>query len=114
MRGHEQIIEMRMDGLAPSCVFIDDFDLNWDMANAKYSDEEDSNVVCVHGDNPRTLDLSFLVGLDVRITSDSERRSKALFEKAVASGAKTVASYSCTGKGNGKMMIFLDGKTFTA
>ena len=113
MRGHEQIIEMRMDGVAPSCVFIDDFPIDWDMANAKYSDEEDSNVVCVHGDNPRTVNLSFLVGLDVRITSDSERRSKALFEKAVACGAKTVAAYSCTGKGNGKMLIHIDGKSQT-
>jgi hypothetical protein len=111
MRGNNEIIEMRMDGFAPSCVFIDDYNLNWDIANALYEDEEDSHVVCVYGDNPRTLDLSFLVGLDVRITSTTERRAKALFDSAVKNGAKSVASYSCTGRGNGKMLIYIDGKS---
>jgi hypothetical protein len=39
-----------------------------------------------------TIDLRFLVGLTVSISSQSEGRAKALFGKAKKCGAKTVAA----------------------
>jgi hypothetical protein len=107
MQGYEKIIEMRMAGYMPSCVFIDDFKIE----PSKWSQEGDFLNVCVEGDSIGTLDLSFLIGLDVRITANTENRAHEIFEAAIANGAKTVASYSCTGKCTGKMLIYIDGKS---
>lgn len=106
MNGHEKIIGMRMAGEKPSCVFIDDFK----MEKSKFAQDDDYLSICVEGDNIKTLDLRFLNGLDVRATANTENRAKEIFDAAVSNGAKTVASYSCTGKGTGKMFMHIDGK----
>jgi hypothetical protein len=107
MQGHDKVIQMRMAGEMPSCVFIDDFKVE----PSKWAQETDFLSVCVEGDNLKTLDLRFLVGLDVRATANTENRAREIFEAAIANGAKSVASYSCTGRGNGKMLIHIDGKS---
>jgi hypothetical protein len=107
MQGHEKIIQMRMAGYMPSCVFIDDFKIQ----PSKWSQDSDFLNVCVEGDSIGTLDLSFLVGLDVRTTANTENRAKDIFDAAIKNGAKTVAAYSCTGRGSGKMLIHIDGKS---
>ena len=106
MRGHEKVIESRMNGVKPSCVFIDDFK----MEKSKWAQEDDFLSICVEGDNLKTLDLRLLNGLDVRATANTENRAKEIFDAAVSNGAKTVAAYTCTGKGTGKMLIHIDGK----
>ncbi len=107
MRGHEKVIESRLNGVKPSCVFIDDFKIE----KSKWSQDDDFLTVCVEGDNIKTLDLRFLAGLDVSATANTEIRAREIFDAAIANGAKTVASYSCTGRGNGKMLIHIDGKS---
>lgn len=108
MRGHEKVIESRLNGIKPSCVFIDDFKIE----KSKWAQEDDFLSICVEGDNLKTLDLRFLNGLDVRATANTENRAKEIFDAAIKNGAKTVAAYSCTGKGTGKMLIHIDGSTY--
>lgn len=93
-----------MKGIKPSCVFIDDFKIE----KSKWSEESDFLNICVEGDNLKTLDLRFLNGLDVRATANTENRAKEIFDAAIKNGAKTVAAYSCTGRGTGKMLIHID------
>jgi len=92
MRGHEPIIAMRMRRLAPSFVFINDFpcDTSW-------FDDGDHATVSVAGDHIETLNLHFLVGLRVSISSESETRCKALYEACKRIGVETVAACHTTG-----------------
>jgi len=91
MRGHDQIIAMRLKGYVPEFLHIDDFEepnpfLEWQ----KKFEEDFTPVVCVSKDQLEMLDFRFLIGLTVNITSESESRAKKLFEIAKKAGAKTV------------------------
>jgi hypothetical protein len=91
MRGHEEIIKMRMQGYAPDYINLDDFAkpnrmIDWQ----KKFDESFTPIVCVSGDQIEMLDLRFLVNLTVNITSENEQRAKKLFDRAKKAGAKTV------------------------
>ena len=90
MRGHEGVIKMRMQGLAPVMVNIDDYEfksplIDWETHN-------DSPTICVNKENIESLDLRFLVGMLVSVSSCSEDRAKRLFNACKRAGAKTVAS----------------------
>ena len=87
MRGHQEIIEQRKRRLTPVFVFLNDYpcDTNW-FTNADYA------TVCCAGDNLASLDLSFLHGLKVSISSDSEKRARELFEACKQAGASSVAA----------------------
>jgi hypothetical protein len=98
MRGHEPILAMRKAGTAPSFVFINDFHCqparDWSNPGVKYGEQwpADHATVSTAGDALSSLDLRFLVGLKVSISSESEGRAKALFELCKKAGAKTVAA----------------------
>ncbi len=87
MRGHLKLIEMRMQRTRPGIVFVNDYacDTNWHNSG-------DAVTISTAGDVVQTLDLRFLVGLTVSVSSESEIRAKALFEKCKASGAEVVAA----------------------
>ena len=98
MLGHESIIAMRKSGRAPKVVFINDYPcqtaLDWQNPGDPYGEEWPADHATVSTwDTPlSSLDLRFTVGLMVIISSESESRAKAIFEKAIASGAKTVSA----------------------
>lgn len=96
-----------MAGEMPSCVFIDDFKIEPN----KWAQEDDFLNVCVEGDNLKTLDLRFLVGLDVRITANTESRALEIFNVAIKNNANSVAAYCCNNNGTGKMFVYMDGKS---
>lgn len=85
MRGHDKIIELRMQRKAPAMVFINDYP-------TKLHEDDHPNTVCTHGDVIQLLDLRFIVGLRVSIGSESEQRAKALMEACKNAGAKVVAA----------------------
>ncbi len=87
MRGHLKLIEMRMQRTRPGIVFVNDYtcDTNWHTHG-------DAVTISTAGDVIQTLDLRFLVGLTVSVSSPSEIRAKALFEKCKAAGAEVVAA----------------------
>ncbi len=87
MRGHLPIIEMRRAGKRPSFVFINDW-----LCPTDWAKHGDHATVSVAGDRIQTLDLRFLVGLRVSITSHDEQRARALFEAAKAHGAQAVGA----------------------
>lgn len=101
MRGHENIITLRKRGTSPKTVFVNDYpcDTDWYNPGAKYGQvwPSDHATVSTAGDVIQLLDMRYLVGLQVIISSGSETRAKALFEKAKASGAKTVAACQTIG-----------------
>lgn len=88
MRYHHEIIERRKGGLVPGVVFINDYP----MASDPNHDRLTMDTVCTDGDVIQTLDLRFVVGLKVSISSLSEVRAKALAEKCKAAGASVVAA----------------------
>jgi hypothetical protein len=87
MRGQDQIIQNRMDGKAPSIVFVNDYPCKTD-----WFEHGEQATICTHKDALRNLDMRFLVGLRVSISALSEERAKSLFERVKASGATTVAA----------------------
>ena len=98
MIGHLPLIAMRKRGIKPAIVFLNDWpcDTSKDWHNpgekAGESWEPDHATVNTVGDVIQLLDLRFLVGLQVSISSFSEIRAKALFDQAKAHGAITVAA----------------------
>lgn len=86
MRGHDKIIQVRMDGKAPAFVFINDYPCQTD-----WFEHNDHATICVHKDWIRTLDLRFLVGLSVSISASTEARAKDLRDACLAAGALRVA-----------------------
>jgi hypothetical protein len=87
MRGHEAIIELRRNRMAPPFVFINDYPCDTD-----WLQDRAGSTVCVAGDHIPALDLRYLIGLKVSISSESEARAKALFDACKAAGARTVAA----------------------
>lgn len=85
MRGHENIIRMRQAGKRPSFVFVNDWpcDTNW-------LETGDQATVCTAGDSISTLDLRFMVGLRVSVSSHCEERAKALYEACKSAGVEVV------------------------
>lgn len=87
MRGHERLIEYRLKGKAPRLVFVNDYPCKTDW----HENPGDAVTICTHGDPIETLDLRFLVGLRVSISTPSEKRAKTLFERVKKAGASAVA-----------------------
>lgn len=93
MRGHDKLIELRIKGRKPRIVFVNDYpcDIDW------FENSGSAVTVCTAGDDIATLDLRFLVGLTVSVSSPEENRAKALFE-ACKGYAAVVAAGCCTGR----------------
>jgi hypothetical protein len=87
MKGHENIIALRMQGHKPKIVFLNDYPCETD-----WFEHGDQATVCTHHDFMGSLDLRFLVGLTVSISATSESRAKALFERVKQAGAGVVAA----------------------
>jgi hypothetical protein len=87
MTGHEPIIAMRNGGKRPSFVFLNDYPCETD-----WHGHGEHATVCTAGDVVQLLDLRFLVGLRVSISSQSEVRAMALFEQCKAAGAECVGA----------------------
>lgn len=87
MRGHEQIIALRKQRLAPEIVFVNDFPCKTD-----WYERGDFPTITTAGDKIEYLDLRFLINLTVSICALSEERAKTLFKAAQACGATTIAA----------------------
>lgn len=87
MRGHQHLIEMRMNRRKPEIVFLNDYpcETNW-------LEHGECPTICTHGDDLKQLDLRFLVGLTVSISATVEKRAKQLFELVKSAGAAVVAA----------------------
>ncbi len=88
MNGHEKIIAMRQAGKAPKIVFLNDYPCNTDW----FENGDHATVFISQLDDPKTLDLRFLVGLTVSATGSTVKRAQELFEASKQAGAKTVAA----------------------
>lgn len=74
MKGHEALLQMRLNGKAPEYVFINDFPCKTDWM---LFDEE--VTINVDGDALKTLDLRMLVDLKIIAISTNLERAKTLF-----------------------------------
>lgn len=90
MRGHEKIIAFRKKRMMPEAIFIDDY--SFPSPHANWEENEDFPHVCTFGDVIETLDLRFLIGTQVHISTESESRGKALFNACKRHGAVTVVA----------------------
>lgn len=91
MRGHTEIIRLRMQGVCPKVVFLNDYPCQTD-----WFETGDHATVSTHNDAISALDLRFLAGLTVSISADTESRAKRLFERAKTCGAAVVAACHAT------------------
>jgi hypothetical protein len=89
MNGHQSVIDLRVhERKAPAMVFINDYPCATD-----WLEQRDKHAtICVHQDSLESLDLRFLVGLRVSISSETEARAKVLWKMARDSGAAAVAA----------------------
>ena len=116
MKGHEPIIAMRRNGIAPKIVFVNDF-----------PDVCAKTGTCMATMPPfpwmamrLEFDLRFLIGLMVSITGSTETRAKALAEKprllglqpwlrcTAKDGKRWITSWSEVWKRRATMAEFLD------
>lgn len=88
MRGHDAIVAMRLKGKRPAIVFVNDYPCD----EHDWAAHGDHATVCTHGDAIELLDLRFLIGCMVSISSTSEARARALFEAARKAGADVVGA----------------------
>ena len=85
MYGQEMLIEARNKGRKPAFVFINDYPCITD-----WFEHGGVPTVCVHGDDPKDIDLWFVQGSTVTISSEVEYRAKELFDIAIDAGAAVV------------------------
>lgn len=85
MRGHEKIIEMRRNRIAPKFVFLNDFQCDTDWF--EYREHATVDVSC---EQPELLDLRFLIGLRVSVTTTSEDRAKRFMNACKKAGAVAI------------------------
>jgi len=89
MIGHEPLIKMRMAGKAPQFIAIED---HKSLNAHEWHDWDDSPVICVVKDDLYTLDLRFVIGLTVFLTSFDDRRAKAIHQKLIDCKARVITS----------------------
>lgn len=87
MRGHEPLIQMRLEGFKPALVFLVDTPRRPD-----WHIHGDSPEVSIYDDHPERADLRFLVGLRVSITGRTLDRAQRFFEAAKRAGAEIVTA----------------------
>ena len=99
MRGHEPLIAMRKAGKGPDTVFLDDFPSpvarDWHDPGRRYGEKWPNDLATVElaqDDDPATLDLGFVAGMRVHISSMQEGRAKALSRRCKECGAIWVGS----------------------
>lgn len=92
MTGDKHIINLRLSGLTPEWVFINDYPCQ------APTDDKYPNL-CVSGDDIESLDLRFLVNLKVSGSSASESRCKALLNACKRHSVSLVAVSEVTGLG---------------
>lgn len=87
MRGHETIIQMRKAGRRPGIIFINDFP-----SSTRWGEWSEYAQVCTAGDSLADIDLRFVIGLKVSITSESQQRAKSIMQIAINCGATDVGA----------------------
>lgn len=87
MRGHEDLIKLRLQGLKPAWVYINDHKCRTD-----WRTDGMPATVCVAGEAISSLDMRFLVGLSVVVNADDKQRAVALFEAVKLTGAEFVVA----------------------
>lgn len=87
MKGHKDLIGMRMRGIKPAsvCIYDYEFDADW----MKWGELP---RVTVHKDKIIDIDLRFVVGMTVMIESYNQDRADHLFEKCINAGASIIAA----------------------
>ena len=90
MRGHEQVLEMRLiDRVTPTAIFVHDcalVDMAYECENGMPS------VGLSKSDVMQSLDLRFLMGCEVHAVFHDEQRAKEFFERAQQFKPNTLVS----------------------
>jgi len=90
MKGHENLIKMRLAGKKPNAIWVylrayPKWDFNWEVFSP-----DKPEVFIAPEDNIRLLDLRFAVGLTVHIIGNDEVRTRDVLSALVAANAKRV------------------------
>jgi hypothetical protein len=93
MRGHEHIIEMRMNRQKPAVVFLDTMPDASPLKAWRDWPEHSPAIATVWiepGDVPHRLDLRYLIGMVVVVSGTDPMRVRAVEFEAIEAGASTV------------------------
>ena len=98
MIGHTQLIALRRRGVKPTAVYITDMvhqlARDWhdprSLSGVRFNAMHDPHISIEPTDKIRHLDFRFLVGLDVRVSSDDEAVARELFRACIDAGAQQV------------------------
>lgn len=98
MKGHTEIFQARMLGLAPPSITLTDDARQWQAQQAfedRHNIARAPIVLIERYDTPRTADLRILYGLNVRveIIQASVARCEQWVDACIAAGAATVVGY---------------------
>ena len=91
MKGHENIIKVRMAGKRPTgSVFVLDFPVERRLTEWSHAEDPQRPMVSTDGDTVGSLDLRFLVGLGVILVGEDTGRIKSLCAALVKAGAASI------------------------
>ena len=105
MRGHDELIAMRIRGNHPQAVNICDFPVKLDWYG-------DCPTVCVAEDHVVDLDLRFVFGMVVHIEGHDEGRADDLMQKCIEADARIVSRSCYPRKGTYQGRVPLTHKFF--
>ena len=89
MIGHLPLIKLRMAGIAPQYISIED---HRSLNAHEWHEWDDTPTICIAKDDLHTLDLRFAIGLTVFMSSFDERRAKAIHQKLIDAKARVITS----------------------
>ena len=89
MIGHQPLIKMRMSGVAPQYISIED---HLSLNAHEWHEWDDSPTICIAKDDLHNMDLRFVVGLTVFLSSFDEQRAKAVHQKLIDAKARVITS----------------------
>jgi len=93
MKGHENIIKVRMAGKRPTgSVIVLDFPVEQSLTEWKCTEDPQRPVVSTDGDAVGSLDFRFLVGFNVILVGEDTSRIKSLCAAFVKAGAASIVA----------------------
>ncbi len=93
MRGHEELIAMRLRGYAPRMVWIDAELNRLPMADDWHNESPAAaHLQLAPTENPATVDFRCVVGLDVWISGDDAKRVRGIRDACIAAQARRVVA----------------------
>ena len=93
MRGAENIIKLRHQGLKPAgSVWVCDYPVKPEFLAWAHAEDSKSPTVCTDGQELNSLDMRFVVGLPVHVAGEDVGRVKEIARQCRVAGAQSITA----------------------